>query len=125
MFIDTDVLIWYMKGNQKAFREIEKLNGFFMSVVTYMELVQGLRNKQEMIELRKAIRDWKAKIVVINEEISTKAMFYVERHFLSHSLLMADALIASTTIVYGSQLLTANTKHYKQIKELDLKKFTL
>lgn len=123
MFIDTDVLIWYMRGNEKAFRVVDKMNGFYISVVTYMELVQGLRNKKEMIELRKAIRDWHAKIVVINEEISTKAMFFVERHYMSHSLCMADALISATAIAYGSQLLTANVKHYKPIKELDLKIF--
>ena len=39
MMIDTDVLIWYMRGNPKAEIIIEKLNGFFISVVTYMELV--------------------------------------------------------------------------------------
>ncbi|MCH7516999.1 MAG: PIN domain-containing protein, partial [Bacteroidetes bacterium] len=46
--IDTDVLIWYMRGNSKANKVIEKLNGFFISVITYMELVQGMRNKREL-----------------------------------------------------------------------------
>ncbi len=48
MIIDTDVLIWYMKGNEKAYKTIEIANTFFLSVVTYMELVQGMRNKKEL-----------------------------------------------------------------------------
>ncbi|MCH7613969.1 MAG: PIN domain-containing protein, partial [Candidatus Marinimicrobia bacterium] len=97
MLIDTDVLIWYMRGNQKAFKLIENLNGFFISVVTYIELLQGMRNKQELIEFRKALRNWNCKIIHINEEISAKAMFYIERHYLSHSLQLADALVAITS----------------------------
>lgn len=45
MIIDTDVLIWYMRGNGKAYERIENLNTFDISVITYMELVQGMRNK--------------------------------------------------------------------------------
>ena len=123
MLIDTDVLIWYMRGDETAFKVIEKLNGFYTSVVTYIELVQGLRNKAELIELRKAFREWNTKIQYINEEISAKAMFYIERHHLSHSLQLADALIASTAITNGLPLLTGNDKHYKVIKELSITKF--
>ena len=123
MLIDTDVLIWYMRGDENAFKVIEKLNGFYTSVITYIELVQGLRNKAELIELRKAFREWNTKIQYINEEISAKAMFYIERHYLSHSLQLADALIASTAITNGLPLLTGNDKHYKVIKELSITKF--
>ncbi len=123
MVIDSDVLIWYMRGNAKAYKLLHKLNGFYISVVTYMELVQGMRNKGELIELRKALRDWNTKILYINEDISTKAMFYVERYYLSHSLRLADSLIAATAIVNGLPLLTANIKHYSMLSELEIKKF--
>ena len=62
--IGTDVLIWYMRGNIKAKEVIEKLNGFFISVVTYMELVQGMRNKSELTLLRSALRKWDVKILL-------------------------------------------------------------
>lgn len=125
MIIDTDVIIWYLKGNKNAFNIIEKQNGFQVSVITYMELVQGMRNKTELTELRKAFRVWKTKILYIDEEISSKAMFLVERYFLSHSIEVADALIACTSIVNGQPLLTGNIKHYKIITELDSIKFKL
>ena len=123
MIIDTDVLIWYMRGNKKAYNVIENKHGFFVSVVTYIELVQGMRNKNELTELRRAFREWDTKILYINEEISSKAMFYIERHYLSHSLQLADALIASTALVNGLPILTGNDKHYKMIKELDIINF--
>ncbi len=56
IMIDTDVLIWYMHVNSKAKAVIEKLICFFISVVTFLELVQGMRNKRELILLRSALR---------------------------------------------------------------------
>lgn len=123
IMIDTDVLIWYMRGNSKANKVIEKLNGFFISVITYMELVQGMRNKRELTLLRSALRKWNAKVLYINEDISAKAMFLVEQHYLRNSLVVADALIASTAISNGVKLLTGNTKHYKIIKNIELEGF--
>ena len=123
MIIDTDVLIWYIKGNEKAYKAIERVNNFFISVVTYMELVQGMRNKKELNSLRKSIHSWDAKVLYISEEISSKAMFYVEQHFLSHSLQLADALIGATAVAYSLPILTGNNKHYKILKDIQIAKF--
>jgi len=123
VMIDTDVLIWYMRGNLRAKAAVDKQNGFFISVITYMELVQGMRDKHEMAIFRKTLGDWKVKILYITEEISVKAMFFVEQHYLSHTLMLADALIASTAISNGAQLMTADTKHYKPIKSLSVARF--
>ena len=123
MVIDTDVLIWYMKGNEKAYKIIEKSKNIFISVVTYMELVQGMRNKNELNNLRRALHVWNLKILYISEEISIKAMFFVEQHYLSHSIQLADALIGATAIAYGLPILTGNDKHYKILKNIQIKKF--
>lgn len=123
MVIDTDVLIWFMKGNQNAYKTIENSGHFFISVVTYMELVQGMRDKNELNNLRKALHTWGSTILYISEEISVKAMFYVEQHFLSHSIQLADALIGATAISHGLPILTGNNKHYKILKDLQIKKF--
>ncbi|CAB1078737.1 Death on curing protein, Doc toxin [Olavius algarvensis Delta 1 endosymbiont] len=123
MVIDTDVLIWYMKGNEKAQRTIENSTNFFISVVTYMELVQGMRNKKELNNFRKALHVWDSEILYISEEISVKAMFFVEQHYLSHSIQLADALIGATAIAYGLPILTGNDKHYKILKDIQIKKF--
>ena len=123
MIIDTDVIIWYMKGNQKAYEAIEKSKNFFISVVTYMELVQGMRNRRELNNLRRALHVWNSNILYISEEISVKAMFFVEQNFLSHFIQLADALIGATAIAYGLPILTGNDKHYKILKDIQIKKF--
>ena len=123
MVIDTDVLIWYMKGNKNAYKTIEDSKNFYISVVTYMELVQGMRDKNELNKLRRALHLWNSKILYISEEISVKAMFFVEQHYLSHSIQLADALIGATAIAHGLPILTGNDKHYKILKDLQTKKF--
>ncbi|MCF6265079.1 MAG: type II toxin-antitoxin system VapC family toxin [Desulfuromusa sp.] len=123
MIIDTDVIIWYLHGNEKALNLIENLSTFSISVVTYMELVQGMRDKKELNILRQALHLWNTKILYISEEISAKAMFSVEQYFLSDSMQLADALIGATAISHGLPLLTGNGKHYKVMKEIQLKRF--
>ncbi len=88
-----------------------------------MELVQGMRNKKELNNFRKALHVWDSEILYISEEISVKAMFFVEQHYLSHSIQLADALIGATAIAYGLPILTGNDKHYKILKDIQIKKF--
>lgn len=118
--IDTDVIIWYLRGNQKAYDLIHSLNGFCVSSITYMELIQGMRDKNELKLFQKTFKDWEVKIIFVSEEISAKALFYMEEYFLSHSMQLADSLIASTATTFGLKLITANDKHYKVVKELDI-----
>jgi predicted nucleic acid-binding protein len=123
MLIDTDVLIWYMRGNEKAFDTVRSSGIFSISAVTFMELAQGMRNKREMAVLRKALTSWNTEIIQISEEISAKAMQYVEQHCLSHAMQLADALIGATAAVRSIPLLTGNEKHYRVIKEIEIRKF--
>ena len=82
-----------------------------------------MRNKEELRTLQKTLKQWNVKTIYVNEEISAKALFFVEEYFLSHSMQLADALIGATATMYGMTLITANDKHYKIIKELEMKVF--
>ena len=124
MIVDTDVIIWYMRGNERARTILEKLTTFSISVISNMELIQGMRNKTELRELRKAFNEWRVNVVFINEIISAKALFLMEKHYLAHSLMLADALIAATAASCGMPLLTGNTKHYRMITDMEIRKFT-
>ena len=123
VLVDTDVFIWYLLGNREAHKLIHSLPHICISSVTYMELVQGMRNKEELRTLQKTLKQWNVKTIYVNEEISAKALFFVEEYFLSHSMQLADALIGATATMYGMTLITANDKHYKIIKELEMKVF--
>ena len=123
MIIDTDVLIWYLRGNQNAKLIVEANIPFSISAVTYMELVQGMKDKVEFKKFQKQIKNWKTEIIHIDQEVSARAIFYVQEYFLSHSMQMADALIAATVVQASEILLSANDKHYKFIPNIELKKF--
>ena len=88
-----------------------------------MELLQGMRNKQELKKLQQMLQSWGIKVVYIDEAISAKALFYMEEYFLSHSMELADSLIAATCTKHGFTLITANDKHYRVLNDLDIKKF--
>lgn len=123
MLVDTDVLIWYMRGSNRALRAIEALDDLSISMVTYIELVQGLRNKSELNTLRSFLQSLSVPVLHVTESISSAAMFLVEQHHFSHSLGLADALIAATAVTHGLPLLTANAKHYRVVKNLVLRRF--
>jgi len=123
MLIDTDVLIWYMRGNRKAFKAVEALGEFSMSVVTYIELVQGLRNKAELNTLKNFLQAKSTAILHVTDSISATAMFLVEQYHFRFSLELADALIAATALDRGLPLFTGNARHYRAVKNLVLKRF--
>jgi hypothetical protein len=123
MLVDTDVLIWNLRGNKRAAKVLDGMAGLTISAVSYMELVQGLRNNTELQALRRALRFWKAEIQPIDTDASTRATYLMESYALSHGLQMADALIAATVLSTGLPLLTANDKHYRYIEGLELHVF--
>jgi len=123
LIIDTDILIWYLRGNDKAKKVVEANIPFTISAVTYMELIQGMKNKEEFRIFQKQIQKWNIDIVQIDKEISSRAIFYIQEYSLSHSMMLADALIAATVVQTSEILLTANDKHYKYIPNIECKRF--
>jgi hypothetical protein len=123
MLIDTDVLIWNLRGNEKAAELLDHAGGFVMSAVSYMELMQGVRDKAELGVIRRSLHYWSARIQPPDQEISTRAIFLMETYALGHGLQLADALIASTAISLGATLITANDKHYRMIDGLEMEVF--
>ena len=123
MLIDTDVLIWLARGNDNAKRHLLNDATKYISVITYMEMLQGMRNNQEMQAFLKFIKVYHVEVLPINEHIGNMAAELVKTYALSHAMQMADALIASSAIHYRKPLLSANAKHYQFIDDLKLQKF--
>lgn len=124
ILVDTDVLIWNLRGNERAAVLLDDHRGFCISAVTYMELVQGLRNKTEFRQLRQAIHFWEARIIHVTEAISARASYLVEAHALASSLQLADALIAATALETGLTLISGNVKHYRNLEGVSLQAFS-
>ena len=123
MLIDADIIIWNWRGKTEAAAVLDAARPFYISAVTYMELVQGMRNQREWEALQADLKLWKAKVLPITEAISLRAVSLVEQYFRSHHLQLADALIAATALEHQMPLATSNVKHFKAVKGLKLKAF--
>jgi predicted nucleic acid-binding protein len=123
MLIDSDVIIEALRGKESADRVLSAASPFMVSVITYMELLQGVRNKEEMKMLRASMAHWQAKVLYLNESICAKAVLLMERHCLGAALSLQDALIAATALEHGLPLVSGNEKHYRMIEGLTLKKY--
>ena len=125
MLIDADIIIWNWRGRIEAAEFLDVAHPFSLSVVTYMELVQGMRNQREWMALRADLKHWQSRLVPVTEAISARAVGLVEEHFRTRHLQLADALIAATALEHQFSLATGNIKHFRFIKGLQLKPFKI
>lgn len=123
MLFDTDILIWVQRGNTKALKRIEKTDVRTISILTYMELLQGAQSKQQHKMSKDFLNVAGFHVLGLSEKIGHRAAIYVEEFALSHGLRAADALIAATAVEEGLPLVTGNGKHFRCIKELELSVF--
>ena len=123
MLFDTDVLIWCFRGVTKAAKAIEDDPAPSISVVTYMELVQGVRDKKELKSITSFLADMGIPVLPLTENIGHRASIYLEEHALKDGMAMADALIAATAVERSLALCTGNGKHFRVISDLELDVF--
>jgi len=67
--IDSDVIIWNWRS-QEAAATLLAAEPFAISPVTYMELVQGMRNARELKNLQADLALWQVTILPITKAIS-------------------------------------------------------
>ena len=123
MMVDTDVLFWHMRGHERAKRVVDGLGRFRISGVTYMEILQGLRNQAELRELKRFMVNREIECLPVDRATTDRAIYLMERFTLSHGLRMGDALIAATVDLLGDKLLTANAGHYRMVPGVELERF--
>lgn len=120
---DTDILIWVQRGSEKAARLIEKDQDKYLSIHSYMELLQGAKNKVQHQYVKDFICDFDFLILPLSENIGHRALIYVEEHALAANMRAGDALIAATAVERNLTLVSSNTKHFRPVEGLQLKPF--
>lgn len=123
MLVDTDVLIWCLRGNSKAVATVERIPRRKISVITRMELMQGCRDKKEHHLLRRFLNDFDVEVIELSAEIGYRADTLMEDFHLAGGAGIADCLIAASASVLGVSLLTANARHFRCFPMLDVHKF--
>lgn len=123
MLVDTDVLIWHLRGSPQAARCLDQLDSLVLSAVSYLELLQGMRNKAELAAVKKMLERRSATILPITPTITEQATALMESLTLSHGLQMGDALIAATALVHQLPVVTGNLKHFQAVPDLQVVPF--
>lgn len=126
VLIDTDILIDTGRGIPEAIEclaAVRRNGSPAVSIVTYMELVVGCRDKRELNELDRFMSNFQ--IVRLNSRMSDIASDLVHSYRLSHGLLIPDAFIAATAIFLECQFISKNQRDYRFIGELNLLAYPL
>jgi len=121
ILVDTDILIDVANNDATAKTRLtleSQESSLMVSAVTIMELVVGCRNKSEVQTLNRFLSKFQK--MEITSQISDRATQLMQEYFLSHGLLIADALIAATAIENEIALLTKNQSDFRFIKALHL-----
>jgi predicted nucleic acid-binding protein len=123
MIFDTDIFIWTQRGNAKAAKLMEKAEEKYLSIQTYMELLQCAKNKTQHKHVKDFLASFGFIVLPLTENIGHRASIYVGEYTLSSNLRSGDAIIAATAVENNMILASSNVKHFKVIKELELKVF--
>ena len=119
--VDSDILIWLLRGKVEVKDQFIKLNNesngiVYITPIQIAEIYCGIRENElnsTMIFLESF------EVINIDSKIGQLAGNYMKQYQKSHELMMADALIAATCNVLGFSLWTLNKKHYPMINKKD------
>jgi predicted nucleic acid-binding protein len=123
MLFDTDILIWIQRGSLKAARLVERTAQRSISALSYMELMQSAKNKDQHRHTKDFLVTFGFDLIPLSENIGHRAAIYIEEYTLSHGIRAGDAIIAATAVENNLTLVSSDRKHFSPIKDLKLTLF--
>lgn len=99
-------------------KAIQSSSVLSISAITQMELMVGCRNKLELQQLDRFLRQFH--VITIHEAIVDTATELLRDYRLSHGLLIADSLIAATALTLVLPFISKNQRDYRFISGLQL-----
>lgn len=119
VIVDTDVLINYLRNKPRAVAEFAQIGFAEITItsVTAMELFQGVRDRHELVEVKRFLRSFE--LVYPSTKANQLATRWAAEFCLSHSPIdIADLLIAAVAVLNGYELHTDNKKHFRHLPGL-------
>jgi len=115
--LDTDILVDFFRGYDKAVAFVNRHNDrIILSSIVVAELFAGVKGNAEQAALQDFISLFP--VVPVNTEIAKVGGLYKRDYSKSHSVGLADAIIAATAELENAELKTQNTRHYPMLKKL-------
>lgn len=117
--LDTDILIWILRGRQDVVDYISKLKDDFpiaLSVITIAEIYMNIF-PSELVNTEEHLHQYI--ILEVDQKIAKIAGLYWQQYSKKlKNLSLTDCLIAGTANVHNATLMSLNVKHFpmKDIK---------
>lgn len=113
--LDTSVLVdlWRKQPSAIAWATAHRNLSIGIHVLVEMELVEGVRNNQELAQLSRLLIDYE--IVFLTPSDCAWASEQHRQLRLSHGVGLLDALIASGAVRLNVPLYTLNLKHFQPL----------
>lgn len=124
--IDTDVLSLFLRGEPRV---VARVRGYLQehgrlsfSVLTYYEVVSGLRHRDARRQLPAFLElAGASEVVPLGREAAAEAAErYAELRKRGEPIDDVDLLIASTALVRGDCLATRNRRHFDRVRGLSV-----
>ena len=119
--VDTSVLVDLLRGFKPA-KDWFKGRGrqrIAITPVVWMEVVQGASDKSRRAQAIRFLRQFHIEHPTADD--NRWAMRQLARFYLSHSIALQDAMIASVVARLAVPLYTTNLKHFKPLPEVNAK----
>lgn len=111
--IDTDVLVEYLRGDERARDFLCELSGRpLVSAVTVAELFAGAR-QVELSSIAELLDN--TETIPVDYEVGKLAGRLWARFHDTHATGLPDAMIAATAQLAGAELVTFNIKHFPMV----------
>lgn len=124
-FLETSVIINFLRGKEKTLETIENLEGeLSSSFVCLAELYEGIYQIKEKQRAERGVLDFfsgLSEIYGIDEEIA-KNFGQIRANLKQKGKVIEDLdiLLAATCLVYGLVLVTSNPRHFERVKNLEV-----
>ena len=111
--LDTDVIIWYLRGRNEVTRALTELQAFGVpscSALSILEVQVGVKKGEEA---KTDLFLGSLTVFDVTRTIAEKAALSArEQKARGVTIDLPDAIIAATCMVHGLTLVTYNRKHY-------------
>jgi predicted nucleic acid-binding protein len=111
--LDSDVVIWLLRGRQPVVEHVERLAGrgqLLVSAITRAEVTSGMRPGEERATLR--LLDGLTTMPVSGDIADRAGRMLGELRRRGVTVQLPDAIIAATALDAGAELHTCNPRHY-------------
>ena len=117
IFIDTDIMIDYLRGNKKAVSFVnERTDRIIFSPIVVAELYAGVKGEQEQTVLDELFSLFP--VIPLTMETARVGGLLKRDFEKSHGIGLPDAILAATVQSEKAELGTLNVKHYPMMKRL-------